>query len=219
MEWRLLSSLDDDQRAAVLALTHPRDYAQGEVLVHEGDPAESLHLVESGRLTVRVSTVEGDSATLNILGPGDYFGELSLMDRNNPVRTATIVALEPTRTRQLSASAFRDLRASHRAVEQLLLVLLAHRVDELSARLLEVMYDDLERRVARRLSHLTDLYATTSTGPVVISLTQEHLAELVGGTRPSINQALQGLAQRGIVSLGRGRLTILDRERLAREAG
>jgi len=218
MEWPLLSSLDEGERRELLATTRRRTFGRGEVLVHEGDPADSLHLVESGRLAVRVTTPDGETATLNVLGPGDYFGELSLLDGKTPTRSASIVALEAAQTRSLSATHFRELRHRHRGAEQLLLALLARRVEELSARLLEVMYDGLDRRVHRRLAELARLYADRPDGPVVVPLTQEHLAELVGGTRPSVNQVLQRLASEDIVELGRGRIVVLDRSGLARKA-
>lgn len=199
----------------MLAAARPHRYARGEVLVNEGDPSESLHLVASGRLAVRVSTSDGANATINLLGPGDYFGELSLLEGSSPVRSATIVALEPAQTLSLSAAEFRELRRRHPAANQLLLALMARRVEELSARLLEAMYDGLDRRVHRRLGELADLYGRDRPGPVVVPLTQEHLAELVGGTRPSVNQVLQRLAADGIVQLGRGKVTVLDRSRLA----
>ncbi len=100
------------------------------------------------------------------------------------------------------------------AAEQLLLLLLARRVEELSGRLLEAMYDDLDHRVARRLSHLTQVYAAGRPDPVEVPLTQEQLADLVGGTRPSVNQVLQRLAAEGVLRLGRGRITVLTRDRL-----
>ena len=133
MEWSLLAALDEAERERLLATTRRRRFAKGEVVVHEGDPADSLHLVESGMLAVRVTTADGASATLNVLGPGSYFGELSLLDGHPPTRSATVVALEPAETRVLSASGFAELRRDHRAAEQLLLTLLARRVEELSA--------------------------------------------------------------------------------------
>jgi CRP-like cAMP-binding protein len=214
MEWPLLASLDEAERDRVLRAARRRSYARGDVLVNEGDPSDSLHLVGSGRLAVRVSTPDGDNATINLLGPGDYFGELSLLEGRPSVRSATIVALEPAETLSLSAGEFRDLRARHRAADQLLLALMAQRIEDLSARLLEATYDGLERRVHRRLMQLAELYDDGGGGPVVVPLTQEHLAELVGGTRPSVNQVLQKLVAEGVVQLGRGRVTVLDRDRL-----
>lgn len=219
MEWPLLASLDDEERRRVLAAARRRSYARGEVVVREGDPSDSLHLVAGGRLAVRVTTAEGENATINLLGRGDYFGELSLLDGQRPVRSATIVALEKSETLTLSAAEFRDLRARHRAADQLLLTLMARRVEELSARLLEAMYDGLDARVHRRLAELTVLYGEEANGgPVVVPLTQEHLAELVGGTRPSVNQILRRLEDRGVVELGRGKLTVLDRAWLERRS-
>ena len=214
MDWPLLASLDSSAREALLASTRVRSFAKGETLVHEDDAADSLHLVESGRLAVRVSTPDGDTAILNVLGPGDYFGELSLLGAS-AVRSASIVALEPARTRALSAASFRRLRATNRSAEELLLSLLARRVEELSERLVEVMYAGMDVRVSRRLAELAETYAAGPSGSVVIPLTQDHLAGLVGGTRPSVNQVLQRLAAQGAVELGRGRITVLDRGLLA----
>lgn len=216
MEWPLLASLDADERTAFLATTRHRHYARGDVVVHEGDPSDSLHLVAAGRLAVQVTTAEGVSATLNILGPGDYFGELSLLGGRSPTRSASVVALEAAQTRSLSARAFRELRIRHRAADDVLLALLARRVEELSARLLEVMYDALDDRVHRLLAELARTYGDGSWAPVVVPLTQEDLAGLVGATRPSVNHVLQGLSSRGLVALGRGRITVLDPQALAR---
>lgn len=217
MEWPLLASLPAPEREQLLASTRHRRFAKGELLVREGDPSDSLHLVESGRLAVRVHTADGDTATLNVLGPGDYFGELSLLDGRTPTRSASVVALEAAGTRSLTAGAFRELRHHHRGAEELLLALLARRVEELSSRLLDATYDGLDRRVHKRLHELAGLYAR-GPGPVTVPFTQELLAELVGGTRPSTNQVLQRLAERGVVELARGRIVVRDREWLAGQA-
>ncbi len=90
---------------------------------------------------------------------------------------------------------------------------LADRVDELSQHLLEVMYVGFDRRLNRRLLELSTTYAN-GTGPIVIPFTQTQLAELTGGTRPTVNQSLQRLAEQGIVSVARGRVEVLDVPRL-----
>lgn len=78
------------------------------------------------------------------------------------------------------------------------------------------MYAGMDVRVSRRLAELAGTYAVSEAGPVVIPLTQDHLAGLVGGTRPSVNLVLQRLAARGVVELGRGRITVIDRNALSR---
>jgi CRP-like cAMP-binding protein len=217
---RVLRSLPDEDRKRLLRAARTNTYARRQVLVHEGEASDDFHIVLDGRVAIRVTTASGDSAIVNILGPDDHFGEVSLLADTQgavPARTATVVALERVRTMSIPASVFHELRERNPGLERLVSGLLARRVDELSGQLREAMYDPLDRRVVRRLSRLASLYATSS-GPVTIPLTQDELAQLAGGTRPSVNQVLQGLVQRGLVELGRGRVVVTDPARLAREA-
>ena len=95
-------------------------------------------------------------------------------------------------------------------------VALAESVDRLSQRLLETMYDGLDHRVYRQLLLLAEVYADPpSSNEATIPLTQEVLAEFVGGARPSVNMALIKLRDQGLVALGRGKVTVLDRRALA----
>lgn len=217
MEWPLLAGLSDLERRDVLAAARRRRFARNEVVCHAGDPADSIHLVTSGHLSVRVTLASGDTALINILGPGGYFGELALL-RADGHRTATVTALEPAETLVLASSAFHQLCERHPEVERSMTALLADRVEELSQRLLESMYVGLDRRLYRRLCDLADQYAVGD-GPVSIPFTQSQLADLAGGTRPSVNQALQRLVDQQIVTVGRGRVDVLDRARLAARAG
>jgi CRP/FNR family cyclic AMP-dependent transcriptional regulator len=210
MDWPLLAPLNQDERAAVLAAARRRSFAKGEVVFHEGDPSDSMHLVVSGHLAVRVSTPDGERATLNVLSAGDIVGELSLLQREGThQRSASVLALEATETLVLSARAFRELCDRHPGVQRLVADMLAVRVRELSGRLLETMYVGLDRRLYRCLLDLAEVYGSGSGDPV-IPLTQDHLADLVGGTRPSVNQVLQRLLAQGIIELGRGRVVLRD---------
>lgn len=215
MDWDLLASLPEAERAELLATAARHSYRRGEFLVHAGDRADSLHLVVDGRVAVEVATDAGDRATLTILSPGEYFGELSLVGLGTEHRrTASVVALEPTRTLCVDAATFERLRTRRPAFDRLLVTALAARVEQLSERLLEVLYVGLDRRLHRCLVALADIYPELS-----IPLTQDQVAGLVGGTRPSVNQALQKLSGQGIVELQRGRIVIRDLPALARKAG
>lgn len=214
VQWTLLASLGEAERAEVLAHARRRRFARNEVVCHAGDPADSLHLVESGHLSVRVSLASGESGLVNVLGPGDYFGELALL-RSQHSRTATITALEAAETLVVTASAFRRVCDARPGVERALTTMLADRIDELSERLLEMMYVGLDRRLYRRLADLAHTYRDHGAGgPIMIPLTQSQLAELAGGTRPTVNQALQRLVDQGVVAVQRGRIEVLDLARL-----
>ncbi|MFD0805227.1 Crp/Fnr family transcriptional regulator [Nocardioides caeni] len=217
MEWHLLRSLTEAERAELLAIGRRRTFARNEVVCHAGDPADSLHLIVSGHLAIRVSLPSGDAATINVLAPGSSFGELALL-RADGTRTATVTAIEAAETMAIPASAFQALCSRKPEVQRALSAMLAERVDELSHRLLELSYVGLDRRVYRRLLELARSYHD-GTGPPVLPITQSQLADLTGGTRPTVNQILQGLVERGTIEIGRGRITVLDGKELRRRAG
>lgn len=221
VEPRLLQPLSAADRADVLAAAVPKRFRRGETLVQEGEPGESLHLVRAGRLAVRVSTPDGATATLTVMSAGDSFGELALL--GDHVRTATVVALESGETLVLTRSAFDALRRSHPGVERVLTEALARRVRELSAALLEALYEPVDRRVMARLVDLARTYAMpagpapparpgapAAPRPVIVPITQDDLAGMAGTTRPTTNQVLQRLAEEGVLTLGRGRIELRD---------
>ena len=147
----------NDEREAFLALARPRRFARNEVVCHEGDPADSLHLVEHGHLAVHGGLASGATATFTILSSGDYFGELALL-RADRRRTATVTALEPSRTLAVAATAFDELCSRNPRIERIVSAVLADRIDMLSRQLLETMYESLDRRVYRRLLELARAY-------------------------------------------------------------
>ena len=217
----MLQSLPDQDAKLLLRSGKTNTYARRDVLVHEGDVADSFHIVLAGHAAVQVTTPAGERAIVNVLGPDSHFGEVSLLTQEQSRRTASVVALEPVRTLSIPASVFHDLRERNPRLEALVSRLLAQRVDELSAQLLEAMYDTLERRVVRRLAALTVTFGSDSSPtakPVTIPLTQDELAELVGGTRPSVNQVLRRFVDEGMVELSRGRIVVTDAAALRRAA-
>ena len=220
MDWAILRSLSEAEQRAVLMSTVRRKYRKGEVVFHEADPGESLHLLDRGRAAVRISTPHGDHVTVNVIGPGSFFGEQALIGGDNH-RSATVLALQPLETLTLCRADFDRLRSEHPAVNALLVTALSERVNRLTGHLVEALFASAEQRLSRRLLELTDTYMTPgntagSDAPVSIPLTQEELASLAGTSRPTINRALQDLVQAGIVVVRRGSVDVLDEARLRR---
>jgi CRP-like cAMP-binding protein len=210
MTWPLLDSLPLDDRDRILGTARRRHYKRGEIVFHEGDLGDCLHLVEAGIFSVHVSAPTGDTVTLNVLATGDFFGELALLHgERTPRRTATITALAPSRTLTVSGTDFNTLRNSWPSVESLVVAALAHRVDQLSTRLLEALYVGVDRRVYGRLLELAET-CRTSSAQTTIPVSQSDLASMAGASRPTVNQVLQKLESRGIVALGRREITIVD---------
>lgn len=211
----LFELLPADERRELLAATRRRRFARNEVLFHEGDPGQSLFVVEQGRVAVRVTTPLGDVATLAVFGQGESFGEGALLSED-ATRSATAVALEPTETRSLSRDQFEALRRRHPAVEQLLVAALARQVRRLTGRLLEALYVPADQRVTRRLAELAAMYA--GDGQAVVPLTQEDIATMAGTTRPTVNRILKKAEAQGVVRIKRGKVEVLDLEALRRSA-
>jgi CRP/FNR family cyclic AMP-dependent transcriptional regulator len=205
-EWPILSPLTPDERRQLLALARRRRFAKGEVVVHRDDPAESLHLVQSGCLAVRVLTPVGDVATLALVGPGEVVGEMGLIRRER-MRTATIQAVAPTETHALDRTAFDRLRREHPAVDALLVQILADRVANLTDRLLDALYTPAPRRVASLIERLTETYREPS-GTATIPLTQDELASLAGTSRLTVSRVLGTMRRSGRVEVSRGRLVV-----------
>jgi CRP/FNR family cyclic AMP-dependent transcriptional regulator len=216
VRWPLLETLNETERELLLATCRRRTFRRGEVLFHEGDAADSSHVLVSGRAAIGITTADGDEATLGVVGPEASFGEVALV-AHPPIRSATVTALEPCETLSMRGPDFERLRREHPAVERMLLEELASQVRSLSNQLVEALYLPADRRVLRRLIDLTALY-DDGAGTVKVAITQTMLASMAGTSRVTANQALQKASTRGCVELSRGFIHVLDRTGLARLA-
>jgi CRP-like cAMP-binding protein len=212
MQWTVFADVPAEDLGPVLAIARRRTFKRGEVVFHQHDPGDSLHLVVSGRFAIRTTTQLGEESLLSIRGPGDVFGELALVSGDS--RTATVVALEPSETQAVHRTDFDELRRKRPEVDRMLVVLLARALARMDELLGESYYVTAERRVVRRL-----LDAAAMFGDTEVPLTQEQLAALAGASRATVNAVLARERRRGTVDLGRGRITLRDPEALGRRAG
>lgn len=213
--WPILNGLSPVDRRQLLRSSTRRRFRRDEVIFHEGDPGEAVHLIESGRVAIRVTTPLGDVSTFTVLGPGDFFGELALILAGGR-RTATAACLDPVETLALSRPVFSDLRAAHSSVATLVESVLANRVERLSARLVEALYVPVNRRILNRLLELAELEDVRDG---TIRITQEDLATLAGTTRSTVNRALRTAETAGGLTVARGRVQIHDSDLLKRTLG
>ena len=203
MRWELLTEVPDEEVRRVLSIARRRTFARGEVVFHEHDPADSLHLIARGRFAVRITTPLGDSALLALRGPGEAFGELALVSGGEAVRSATVEALEPAETHAVYRREFDALRREHPQVGAVLVALLADAVRRTNGLLLDAYYAPAEIRVLRRLAEL-------AAGDGEVRLTQEDLASLAGTSRATVNRVLRDAQRRGRLELRRGRITVAE---------
>jgi CRP/FNR family transcriptional regulator, cyclic AMP receptor protein len=214
MEWPLLVDLPPDDVRQLLAIARRRTFEKGEVVFHRDDPAESLHLIVRGRFAARATTPLGDTVLLDVLGPGQAFGELALI-LPDARRSATVSALEDGETRSVLRDDFALLQRQHPGVKDVLLRLLADQLRRSSDRIVEAHYVDADTRVRRRLAELCEIYGTED-GVAVVPLNQEDLAAMAGTSRATVNRVLRDEEKRGVVALARGKISVLDAHDLQR---
>jgi CRP-like cAMP-binding protein len=211
MRWELFRDVPDAEVRRVLSIARRRTFARGEVVFHEHDPADSLHLIARGRVAVRITTPLGDTALLALRGPGEAFGELALVSGPEALRSATVEALEPAETHAVYRREFDALRREHPQVGEVLVALLADAVRRTNGLLLDAYYASAETRVLRRLAELA---AAAPAGEV--RLTQEDLASLAGTSRATVNRVLRDARRRGTLELARSRVRVPDPAALLR---
>ena len=208
MEWPILQDLCEADQAHVLAAAVHRRFARDDTLVRQGESGTAFHLLSSGRVAVRVTTLAGEVVTLSVLGPGDFFGEQALLGPQHQ-RTASVVALEPVETLSMDSTTFDHLRRAHPSVERFLVEALAAQVRRLTAHLVEALYVPAEQRTLRRLLELLRQYRSSGNSWTV-PITQQDLAAMAGTSRPTVNRVLRGMEEAGVLRLGRGRIEVLD---------
>jgi CRP-like cAMP-binding protein len=212
-----MGGLTEAERRRLLASAQRRRFAKGDIVFHEGDLGEVLHLIESGRFATRMTAPSGEVVTIGILGPGDFFGERALMDASAR-RTATVTALVAGETLSIGRSQFEELRQADPSVDRFLVELFALQSTRLSEELVEALHVPAELRVLRRLLAAARTWGTRQSPAAVVPMTQEDLASLAGTTRQTVNQVLRDAESVGLLVTSRGRIEILDPEGLATRA-
>jgi CRP-like cAMP-binding protein len=210
VDWPLLSDLEPEDVRELLSIARRRTFAKGEVVFHRNDPADSLHLIARGRFGARVTTPMGDTVLLDVLGPGQAFGELALL-LPGARRSATVSALEEGETRSIYRDDFALLQRAHPGVKDVLLRLLADQLRRAGDRIVEAHYVDADTRVRRRLVELAGIYDAG-----VVPLTQEELAAMAGTSRATVNRVLRDEERSGTVALRRGQVTVTGLDELER---
>jgi len=214
MEWELFAGAPPEDVRRVLAVARRRRFDRGEVVFHQDDLAESLHLVVAGRFAIARRTALGEEALLAIRQPGEAFGELALISEQR--RSATASALEAGETLSILFDDFERLRERHTGVDRMLVLLLATQLKRMDQLLTEAYYETAERRVIRRLLDLGQIYGGDERP---IKVTQDQLAALAGASRATVNAVLSDERRRRTIEVKRGSTMILDRQALARRAG
>jgi CRP/FNR family cyclic AMP-dependent transcriptional regulator len=214
---RLFHDITDDARQLILTSALPLNLQKGQRLFERGDPGGTMYVVMKGRIEISVVSEAGRKISLNLIGSGNCFGEVSMID--NQIRTASAVALEPTSLQPIGRSTF---FAAARLCPELAITIaeiLSERVRWVSESVEDYALLPLDRRLARRILLLHDKFSNPDG---TIEIAQSDLADFAGATRESTNKILMQWRSQGMISLKRRTIQLIDRaklDRLAHESG
>lgn len=203
----LLARLTGPDLRALASRGRVRRYTSGTTIFREGDRGDSLHVVIEGSVRVTVVSTRGEEATVALLGPGEFVGDLALLD--GLPRSANAVASEPTKTLMVTREDFRRWLSERPKASLALLEALSQRVRRTDEVLADLTFLDLPKRLAKRLVVLTSERSVDGAA-AKLRVTQAELASMLGVSRESVNKQLNEFSRNGWVSLGRGSITVLD---------
>ena len=210
----LFADLDPAVQERVVALGVTRRLGDGEILFQKGDDGDALFGVLAGKIRIVASSAGGKEVLLNIMEPGEVFGEIALLD--GLPRTADAVAMGPTDLMMIRRPEFTGLLERQPRLAVHLLELLCARLRWMSERIEDTSFLALPARLAKRLLGLADLYGeeTEQGTRIGLPISQNELGQLMGTSRESINKHLQTWRRQGWIELERRHVIIRDAEGL-----
>jgi CRP/FNR family transcriptional regulator, cyclic AMP receptor protein len=184
---------------------------RGTTLFSKGDPGNSLYAVISGTVKMSISSPDGRNAILNIVGPGETFGEIALLD--GQARSTDAIANSNCELFVIDRRELIPFVKAQPALAMKFIELLCERLRSTSDQVEQIILQNLPGRLASALLRLSEKRTTELQGRT-IAITQQEISEMVGMTRESINKQLRAWASRDWVRLEHGAIVVLNAEML-----
>ena len=210
----LFSGLDPKTLAYLGERAVRRSFEKGRTIFYQGDLGDTLYVVADGLVKVWVSSGDGEEMVMATLRRPDAFGELSAVDGHG--RSASATALEPSVLVSLDRTTLLDSVHRNPAVADSMLRALGSLARRITEQASDLVFLDLAGRVAKCLVHLAERDGRADGGVTILELplTQTELAEMVGGSRQSVNQILRTFETRGFLEHRGREVAILDLDAL-----
>lgn len=212
----LFAALSDEELADVAKVAEVVHFGPGETLFTEGDHSSSCYMVISGHASAVREYSGGRAITLARFGPGELFGELAMLGDQR--RSATIKAVDDLEALAIEGAEMRRLLREHPEISIKMITVLGQKLRQTNERLAGQSFQTVQSRVAKALAELVEAARAEGSvdGAILIKGTQAELARLAGSSRESASRFLAVLERAGIITQGRGRLTIHDPAALER---
>ena len=202
------TQLNDRELDVVRAVATEKTYPKNAVVLTEGEMGDSLYMIQSGKVKVFIGDEDGREIILKILGPGDFFGEMAMIDKQP--RSASVNTSEASTFLVLTHAAFEKCVEQSPRIANMVMRILAQRVREADRKIGTLALMDVYGRVASTLLELS-VY-TNGKLMVAEKLSQQDLANMVGASREMVNRILKDLSDRGFISIESKSITIINRE-------
>lgn len=209
----LFSKLDEAELQRFGELMREKNYPKGSVIVFEDDPGDSLFVVRDGRVKVVLIGEDGREVILGVLGVGEHFGELSLID--DQPRSAHVIAMEETNLLVLRRDDFRRRVEANPAVAWALMTELARRLRRADAKIHGLALLDVPGRIARLL---LDFAEESGSDMIEKPLTHQTIAHMIGASRETVSRTIRDFQIQGLIKVERRRISVANRPALKQMA-
>lgn len=200
----LFSCLDDPELNVLIGAAHLKTYPKNSVLFNEGDSTDSLYIIHGGKVKASIIDDQGKEVILTIFGPGDYFGEIALIDGKE--RSATIMTREAVKVLIISRRNFRKVLASNPNLSLGLLKGLVGRLRESNKLIESLAFMDVYGRIARLFMNLARPDGEKSV--IDDKLTHKDISSMIGSSREMVSRIMKELIDGGYISVRKKRITI-----------
>jgi CRP/FNR family transcriptional regulator, cyclic AMP receptor protein len=202
------ANLPDEDIRALMAVARKRAFRAGEVIFHREDVGQVLYVIKEGKVNICLISPEGQEISLVVLGKGDVFGELAILD--GLPRSADAIALERVECYTLQRSDFHNAIMKNPRIAIQVLEVLSKRLRKTDDKIEDLVVLDVYGRVAKKLLDLAKEHGVkVEDGTLIdVRMTQQDLASMVGASRESINKVLGYFTDKGYISSDKHKITL-----------
>ena len=210
----LFSQLSAVELQRVVDVARERAYPRNSVILFEDDPGDALYVVANGQVKVVLIGEDGREVILSVMGPGEFFGEMSLLD--DEPRSAHVIAMEDSSLAVLRREDFEGLLTSSPQIALALLRELSRRLRRADEKVGSLVLLDVQGRVARLL---LDMAGEEGGERITRRLTHHTIAQMIGSSRETVSRTMRDLTDKGLIAVQRRDIVIRDRPALEAAAG
>jgi CRP/FNR family cyclic AMP-dependent transcriptional regulator len=202
----LFASLAEEPLRMLTTVVTRRSVTRGTIIMAAGDPTDSLYIVLSGRLKVMMSDADGKEVILSILGPGEFFGEMGLID--DAPRSASVVAIEPCELLAINRRDFKKCLAENFEMAMAVMRGLVRRLREADRKIGSLALLDVYGRVARLLLDMSE----TVDGQKMVTkrLPKQDIAKMIGASREMVSRVMKDLQVGGYIEMRGSTIVLRD---------